>query len=134
MVRNDRLPTASHCATLPTKYGGGKELGIVSPPSEFNRLRRELGRIQEAMRDAGLDGWLLYDLHARNAVSGRLTEHGDLSRRYFVLLPATGEPYALVHGIEEGPWRNWPWRRETYVGWRELHAALRKLVLGKRVA
>ena len=109
-------------------------MGIVSPPSDFVRLKRQLAEIQEGLREAGLDGWLLYDLHARNSVASRLTQHGDLSRRYFVMLPARGEPHAIVHGIEEGPWENWPWSRETYVGWRQLDGALRKVVNGKRVA
>jgi Xaa-Pro aminopeptidase len=121
-------------AYIPASILGGQGLSIVSTPSEFIRLRRELGRIQEALREAQLDGWLLYDLHARNSVSAKLTEHGDLTRRYFVLLPADGAPHALVHGIEEGPWQNWPWTRESYVGWRQLEAALRKVVVGKRVA
>lgn len=129
------MPTVRHCATFRAQFDREEDrLGIVSAPSEFGRFRRELGRIQEALREAGLDGWLLYDLHVRNSVTARLTEHGDLSRRYFVLVPATGEPHALVHGIEEGPWRNWPWGRESYVGWRQLDSALRKLVGGKRVA
>ena len=107
---------------------------MVSGPSKFLRLQRDLGRIQEALRAAGLDGWLLYDLHARNSVTAKLTELGDMSRRYFVLLPAHGDPHALVHGIEEAPWANWPWSKERYVGWRQLEEKLRAQLSGKRVA
>lgn len=103
-------------------------------PSEFLRLKRDLIRIQEALRGAGLAGWLLYDLHARNAVTARLTELGDLSRRYFVMLPAQGDPHAIVHAIEEGPWANWPWTRERYVGWRQLEETLRTRLAGQRLA
>jgi Xaa-Pro aminopeptidase len=106
----------------------------LATSSEFTRLKSELGRIQEALRAAGLDGWLLYDLHARNAVATRLTELGDLSRRYFVLLPAHGEPHAIVHSIEEGPWAHWPWTHERYSGWRELEEKLRSRLQGKRLA
>ncbi|MGH7468030.1 MAG: M24 family metallopeptidase [Longimicrobiales bacterium] len=106
-------------------------LGTIS---EFGRLKRELARIQEALRAAGLAGWLLYDLHARNAVTAWLTELGDLSRRYFVLVPARGDPHAIVHSIEEGPWAHWPWTRERYSGWRELEEKLRAQLNGKRVA
>jgi Xaa-Pro aminopeptidase len=107
---------------------------MVSGPSKFLRLQRDLGRIQEALRAAGLDGWLLYDLHARNSVTAKLTELGDMSRRYFVMLPAHGDPHALVHGIEEAPWSNWPWSKERYVGWRQLEEKLRTRLTGKRVA
>jgi len=100
----------------------------------FLRLRERLAEIQAALEELRLDGWLLYDFHARNAVAGRLLGLGELTRRYFVLLPARGEPCALVHGIEEGPWESWPWPRRRYVGWRELEEGLRALVDGKRVA
>ncbi|MBI4543635.1 MAG: aminopeptidase P family protein [Gemmatimonadetes bacterium] len=96
----------------------------------FGRLRAQLPEIQVALRELGLDGWLLYDLHARNPVAGGLLGLGDLTRRYFVLLPAAGEPRAVVHGIEEAPWRSWPWSRQRYIGWRELDEALRGLFGG----
>src|SRR5690606_27524414 len=84
---------------------------------------------------AGLDGWLLYDLHARNDVAAHLIGLGDLSRRFFVLIPAEGEPTAIIHGIEQAPWENWPWQRQVYVGWRELGTALRETLKGReRVA
>jgi Xaa-Pro aminopeptidase len=107
---------------------------MVAGPSKFLRLQRDLGRIQEVLRAADLDGWLLYDLHARNSVTAKLTDLGDMSRRYFVLLPAHGDPHALVHGIEETPWSNWPWSKERYVGWRQLEEKLRARLTGKRVA
>lgn len=101
----------------------------------FEQLRARLVEIQDALGELGLDGWLLYDLMARNPVAGGLTGRGRLSRRYFVFLPAAGEPVAVVHGIEEAPWSDWPWRKRRYVGWRELEQALRE-VLGaaRRVA
>jgi Xaa-Pro aminopeptidase len=63
-----------------------------------------------------------------------LTEHGDLTRRYFVLVPREGEPFAIVHGIEETPWLNWPWGKQVYVAWRQLDELLRSCVSGKHVA
>jgi Xaa-Pro dipeptidase len=97
---------------------------------DFARIRGEIDRIQAAVREAGLGGWLLYDLHARNDVTARLIGLGDLSRRFFVLVPAQGEPTAVIHGIEQAPWEQWPWRRRVYVGWQELHAALRQTLEG----
>ncbi len=102
---------------------------LVRP--DFARLRERLPSIQEALREHGLDGWLLYDLHARNPVSSGLLGLGELTRRWFVLLPAEGEPTALTHGIEQGPWELWPWRSERYVGWSELDDRLRRLLAGR---
>ncbi|HET9984718.1 MAG TPA: M24 family metallopeptidase [Longimicrobiales bacterium] len=98
--------------------------------SDFRRLRSQLPEIQATLRELGLDGWLLYDLRARNKVADGLLGLGDLTRRYFVLVPAEGEPHALSHRIEEGPWAAWPWRRESYSAWRELDARLASLLAG----
>lgn len=100
----------------------------------FAVLQEQLSAIQAALGEAGLDGWLLYDLHARNPVAGRLLGLGELSRRYFVLVPAEGEPMALTHGIEQMPWRQWPWQSQSYVAWRELDERLAALVGGRKVA
>src|SRR5690606_17144189 len=98
----------------------------------FGGVAARLEEIQAALREQGLDGWLLYDLHARNAVAARLLGLGDLTRRYFVLLPAEGEPHAVTHRIEQGPWVEWPWVRHEYSAWRELDAVLAELLAGKR--
>ncbi|HWV58492.1 MAG TPA: M24 family metallopeptidase [Longimicrobiales bacterium] len=102
----------------------------MSDSSDFRRLQGELPAIQDALREQGLDGWLLYDLHARNRITTTLLGLGDLSRRYFVLVPAQGEPHAVVHRIEEAPWSAWPWRRTPYSGWRELEGALSDMLSG----
>lgn len=107
---------------------------MKSTASDFGALRGRLDEIQAGLREQGLDGWLLYDLHARNPVAGKLTGVGDLTRRYFVLVPARGEPTVLMHGIETTPWDPWPWRKESYVSWRSLDERLAALIGGKKVA
>lgn len=103
--------------------------------SDFRRLRSQLPEIQGALRELGLDGWLLYDLRARNKVAGGLLGLGDLTRRYFVLIPADGEPVAIAHRIEEAPWAAWPWPRASYSAWRELDERLATMLAGRaRVA
>lgn len=107
----------------------------VTATDRFGRLTRELSELQRALRELDLDGWLLYDLYARNPVAGGMLGMGEQKRRYFVLVPAEGEPRALVHGIEAGPWAAWPWPKRSYVGWRELDEALDELLGdGTRVA
>lgn len=96
-----------------------------------------LPTIQQAIADAGLDGWLLYDFRGVNPIaSGLLALQGMVTRRVFALVPRSGVPTAITHNIEQGPWRNWPgaWKRERYSTWRELERHVAALVKGKRVA
>jgi Xaa-Pro aminopeptidase len=96
-----------------------------------------LPKLQAALADAGLDGWLLYDFQSTNPIAGgSLGLRGMVTRRIFAFVPREGEPVAVTHNIEQGPWRDWPseWKRERYSTWRALEGALSKLVAGKRVA
>lgn len=83
------------------------------------------------LRRSDVDGWLLYDLEARNHVAADLLGLIDgLTRRYFVLLRPGEPPRALVHRIELAYWEDWPHELEDYVGWEELEAALGRLLAG----
>lgn len=96
-----------------------------------------LPALQSALRDAGLDGWLLYDFRGLNPVAGSLLGmQGMVTRRIFAWIPASGTPVAITHAIEQGPWVDWPveWEKVVYVSWRVLEAALPPLVRGKRIA
>ncbi|MDP9279107.1 MAG: Xaa-Pro peptidase family protein [Gemmatimonadota bacterium] len=98
---------------------------------------RSLPALQSALASAGLDGWLLYDFHGLNPVAvGMLELPGMTTRRFFVYIPRSGQPVAITHAIEQGPWLGWPtsWRKEKYSSWRVLESLLAGLVSGKRVA
>jgi Xaa-Pro aminopeptidase len=93
--------------------------------------------IQRALREAGLDGWLLYDFREINPIAGGLLDlPGLVSRRFFVFIPANGTPSALTHAIEQGPWRDWPkdWKNQTYSSWKQLESSVASLVGGRRIA
>ena len=89
--------------------------------------------IQEALREMGLDGWLLYDFRGLNPIAGRIagfapdTHH---TRRWFCLLPATGEPRWLHHAIEAHHFTDKPGTRAAYAGWRELEEKLGEILRG----
>jgi Xaa-Pro aminopeptidase len=98
---------------------------------------RTLPDVQRALRDAGLDGWLIFDFHGANPIAtGILGLAGMVTRRVFAWVPRDGAPVAITHNIEQGPWRSWPaaWGRERYSTWRTLEETLGRLVKGKRVA
>jgi Xaa-Pro dipeptidase len=105
------------------------------PARDYARLIRDLPEIQAALRELRLDAWVLYDLHARNPVAANLIGMGDMSRRFFVVIPAAGDPTVLAHGIEDAPWAKWPWTKVVYVGWQELERSLKGVLGGmSRVA
>ena len=98
---------------------------------------KTLPALQSALKQAGLDGWLLYDFRGLNPVAGSLLGmHGMVTRRIFAWIPASGTPVAITHAIEQGPWVDWPaeWEKVVYVSWRVLEEALPPLVKGKRIA
>jgi hypothetical protein len=64
----------------------------------------DVAAVQQTLKAEGLDGWLLYDFHGSNPIAARLlgTANGSkmTTRRWFYLVPASGEPRGLVHAIE----------------------------------
>jgi len=97
-----------------------------------------LGQIQEALRREKLDGWLFFDHHERDPLAYRvlgLSTPRHVTRRWYYLIPASGEPRALVHRIESGVIRELPGERLQYSSWQEQHAGLAQLLKdSKRVA
>ena len=85
-------------------------IGRLSVPSQrqtsilLNAMALDLPAIQRALRESGLDGWLLYDFHGSNPIATRLSgvDRGAhlTTRRWYYLIPREGEPRALVHAIE----------------------------------
>jgi len=92
----------------------------------------DVRRVQRALQELEVDGWLLYEFHGVNRIAVSLLGLGKTTRRSFVLIPAKGEPIALIHAIEASSWRHWKFERRTYSGWRELEARLAELVAGRR--
>lgn len=91
--------------------------------------------LREGLAAAGADGWLLFDFHGLNPVAGRVLGVGGMgTRRMFVLLPADGEPVAVVHKIEMQPFADFEGQVIPYARWEELHAALAPLVAGRTLA
>ena len=90
-----------------------------------------LGEIQEALRERNFDAWLFYDHHHRDPIAYRVLgvrEDLMVTRRWFYLIPAQGEPAKLVHRIEAGHLDPLPGSKDVYSGWRELWDKLRTMV------
>jgi Xaa-Pro aminopeptidase len=90
-----------------------------------------ISAIQAALRGASLDGWLFYDHHHRDPLAYGilgLDPGMHVTRRWFYLVPATGEPRKLVHRIESTRLDTLPGTRAEYSSWQELDAALETML------
>ena len=95
--------------------------------------------VQQALKEEGVDAWLLYDFHGSNPIATRvagLDRGGKMAtRRWFYVIPATGTPRGLVHAIERHNLDDLPGEKRPYSGRQQLDAGLRDLLKGlKRVA
>jgi len=95
--------------------------------------------VQRALKEDGLDGWLLYDFHGSNPIARRLTGVDAVAkmttRRWYYVIPANGEPRKLVHAIEPNNLDHLPGSKTIYSQREKLAAGLRHVLDGlKRVA
>ena len=98
----------------------------------------DLLKVQSALRDEGIDGWLLYDFRGLNVLARRVLgfpTNAHATRRWFYFIPAKGEPRKLVHRIESGVLDAYPGGRRVYLRWQEFEAEVVALVGGaKKIA
>jgi Xaa-Pro aminopeptidase len=95
--------------------------------------------VQAALKEEGLDGWLLYDFHGSNPIARRLTGldlAGKMTtRRWYYVIPASGEPKKLVHAIEPFNLDHLPGGKTVYSQRQTLASGLQQVLGGlKRVA
>jgi Xaa-Pro aminopeptidase len=92
-----------------------------------------LETIQSSLKELGLPAWLLYDFHGSNPIARHVAALGPerlVTRRWFGLVPASGEPTWLHHAIEAHLFTDLPGKRIAFVGYRELQERLRELLKG----
>src|SRR3954469_24569437 len=112
-------------------------MGMSSSPVA---ARLDIDAVQAALRADELDGWLLYDFRGLNPIAADVTAVGRqgghlATRRWYYLIPATGEPRGLVHKIEKNSLAHLPGSTQRYAGRDQLEAGLRTLLSGvSRVA
>ena len=95
----------------------------------------DLSAIQAALRERNIDGWLFYDHHHRDPIAYRilgLPASLMVTRRWFYLIPAQGEPVKLVHKIEAGHLDSLPGRKQEYAAWQELFEGVKTMLKGHR--
>jgi Xaa-Pro dipeptidase len=91
----------------------------------------QLDAIQSVLREQGMDGWLFYDHHHRDPIAYSLLglpPAGHVTRRWYYLIPAEGEPRKLVHRIEAGKLDTLPGSKGVYSSWQELESGLEAML------
>ena len=94
-----------------------------------------LAAIQSALRERNIDAWLFYDHHHRDPIAYRVLGVPAslmVTRRWFYLIPAEGEPVKLVHKIEAGHLDSLPGKKHQYAGWQELFDKLKAMLANHR--
>jgi Xaa-Pro aminopeptidase len=93
-----------------------------------------IAKIQKAIREEGLDGWLFCNFRHRDRLSDELLERPPEltnSRFWFYAVPSYGTPFALVHAIETDHLAGLPGTTQSYVSRENLLQCLAPLG-GKR--
>ena len=94
-----------------------------------------IDRIQRALQEQQLDGWLFFDHHRRDELAYRILGLADTiesSRRWYYFVPATGQPRKLVHRIESTTLDAVPGEKLTYAKWEEQQQRVHEMVAGSR--
>ncbi len=94
----------------------------------------DLAAIQQALKGAGVDGWLFCEFHHRDLLAYRilgLDASGMTTRRWYYFIPAEGEPVKLAHKVEPGKLDSLPGRQLHYLAWTQLHEELRQILEGR---
>ena len=90
------------------------------------------------LEQSGLDGWLIYDFHGKNALGLELLgidPNQLLSRRFYYWIPKDGTPIKIVHHIEAQTLKHLPGDQIAYESWQSLDLALTSTLKGqKRIA
>jgi Xaa-Pro aminopeptidase len=97
----------------------------------------DVSAVQAALAADGVDAWLLYDFHGLNPIAAEIAGVGRggghlATRRWYYLIPASGEPRGLVHAIERTQLDQLPGTKTQYAGRDQLDAGLRALLGGVR--
>ncbi len=97
-----------------------------------------VAEIQEQLRAQKLDGWLFFDHHRRDPLAYRVLgfePESHVTRRWYYLVPAEGEPRGLVHRVERFMLDPLPGEKSPYSSWSEQAQGVERLLAGcRRVA
>lgn len=95
----------------------------------------ELKKIQKALKQQKIDGWLFYDFHNRDQIAYKILGLDSTklaTRRWFYFIPANGEPKKLVHTVEKFKLDSLPGKKYVYLAWTEQHKILKNILKSRK--
>ncbi len=85
--------------------------------------------IQQHLKEAKLDGWLMYDFQGTNPIALSVTGiKGMSTRRWYCFIPAEGEVQWIIPVIEQHLFANQPGIHYIYQTWKGLWEGLSKIL------
>jgi Xaa-Pro aminopeptidase len=117
----------------PADTGPTDPYGDAPPAATAGRSHFDLAAVQGLLAVQHIDGWLLSDDGAANPIARQLVNpDGAPARRWFYLIPAEGEPIALVHTAELADFARTPGKHIAYTGYKDLEKDLRSILKGRK--
>ncbi len=98
----------------------------------------DIKRIQQALQDEHIDGWLFYDFRKSNPIAYQvlaLPQQEMYTRRWFYFVPAQGTPTSVISAVESHVLRSLSGGRLVFRTWEEMQQHIQSLFKpGMRVA
>ncbi len=91
----------------------------------------DIERVQQALQQEKLDGWLFYDFRKSNPIAYQVLElptEEMYTRRWFYFVPAQGEPSAIVSAVEAHVLQTLPGQRFVFRTWQEMQSYLAEIL------
>ena len=89
--------------------------------------------IQAHLVKQELDGWLMADFQGRNDVAAAFLNFPEhLTRRFFYMIPAVGEPTILAHNIEKLKFGHLEGKLIPFTAYVDLERYLAEVLVGKK--
>lgn len=91
----------------------------------------KLNTSQKLLREAQLDGWLLYDFRRSNTLACSFLDIPHdlmLTRRFYYWIPSEGEPVKIVSSVEPHVLDHLPGQRQVFRSWQDLESSLTALL------
>jgi len=104
-------------------------------PTRQTSAAPDIAAFQAALRDEGIDGWLLYDFRRSNAIAHRVLKMAPdafFTRRWLYYVPANGEPTAITSAVEAHVLASLPGAHLVYRSWEAYRALLGETLAGAR--